>query len=75
MVLGLLALGMVIGILLIARTDKKKAELTAVTEGALDQQDESTAFALETLTKSRIMIVAVTEMDRIAKLARKELRI
>jgi hypothetical protein len=59
----------------IARTDKKKTELTAVTEDALDQQDESTAFALETLTKSKIKIIAVTEMDRIAKLAREELRI
>jgi hypothetical protein len=59
----------------IARNDKKKTELTAVTEDPLDQQDESTAFALETLTKSKIKIVAVTEMDRIAKLAREELRI
>jgi Protein of unknown function (DUF3037) len=59
----------------IARIDKKKTELTAVTEDALDQQDESTAFALETLTKSKIKIVAVTEIGRIAKLAREELRI
>jgi hypothetical protein len=59
----------------IARADKKKSELTAVTEDALDQQDESTAFALETLTKSKIKIVAVTEMDRVAKLAREELRV
>ena len=59
----------------IARTDKKKAELTAVTEDAPDQQDESTAFALETLSKSKIKIVAVTEMGRIAKQAREELRI
>src|SRR5438067_1972761 len=40
----------------IARVDKKKVELTAVTEGALHQQDESTAFALETLTNSKIKI-------------------
>src|SRR4051812_37307192 len=59
----------------IARTDKKKAELTAVTEDELDEEDESTAFALETLTKSKIKIVPVAEMDRIAKLAREELRI
>jgi hypothetical protein len=59
----------------IARSDKKKAELTAVTEDALDQQDGSTAFALETLTKSKINVVSVTEMDRLAKLAREELRI
>jgi hypothetical protein len=59
----------------IARADKKKTELTAVTEDALDQQDEPTAFALETLTRSKIKIVPVTEMDRIAKLAREELRI
>jgi len=59
----------------IARADKKKAELTAVTEDALDQQDESTAFALETLTKSKIEIVTVNEMGRIATLAREELRI
>src|SRR3954467_626081 len=59
----------------VQRTDNKKAELTVVTEYALDQQDEATAFALETLTNSKIKIVAVTEMDRIAKLAREELRI
>jgi len=59
----------------IARADKKKTELTAVTEDALDQQDESTAFALDILTKSKIKIVPVTEIDRIAKLARQELRI
>jgi hypothetical protein len=59
----------------IARADKKKSELTAVTEDELAKDDESTAFALETLSKSKIKIIAVTEMDRIARLAREELRI
>jgi len=59
----------------IAQKDKKQSELTAVIEEGLDQQDEATRFGLETLTKSKIKIVAVTEMDRIAKLAREELRI
>ena len=59
----------------IAQKDKKKSELTAITEDKLDEADESTAFALDTLTKSKIKIVSVGEMDRIAKLAREELRI
>ena len=58
----------------IASADKKTTELTAVTD-ELDKEDESTAFALDTLTKSKIEIVSVGEMDRIAKLAREELRI
>ncbi len=59
----------------IAQKDKKKSELTAITEDALDQQDEAAAFGLETLTKSKIKVAPITDLSRIAKLAREELRI
>lgn len=59
----------------IARADKKKTELTVVTEDALDQQDESTAFALDTFANSKIKIASVSMMPEIAKQARRDLRI
>ena len=59
----------------IARVAKKKTELTAVTEDAPDQQDGLTAFALDTLSRSKIKVVQLNEMPGIAKLARQELRI
>jgi hypothetical protein len=59
----------------IAQKDKKKSELTAVTEDELDRGDESTAFALDTLKGSKIKIATVSMIPEIAKEARRELHI
>jgi hypothetical protein len=59
----------------IARTDKKKSELTVVSEDELDRNDESIAFALETLENSKIKIALASMMPEIAKQARRDLLI
>jgi len=59
----------------IARLEQAKAELTAIVEDDLDQNDEPIAFALETLKQSRITVSSMTELARIAETARQELRV
>jgi hypothetical protein len=59
----------------ILRVEKVKSELTAVVEDKLDRQDEAIAFALETLSRSRITVAAQTDLPRLAEAARRELRL
>ncbi len=58
-----------------ARLEQAKAELTAIVEDDLDQNDEPIAFALETLKQSRITVSPMGELATIAEAARRELRV
>ena len=51
------------------------SDMTAITEDALDLQDEGVAFALATLQNSDVAVARVSEMPQIAERARLELRI
>ena len=51
------------------------SDMTAITEDALDLQDEGVAFALATLQNSDVAVARVSEMPQIAERARVELRI
>lgn len=59
----------------VRRLEKAEAKLTAVVEDNLDRKSESIAFALGALEESRISIAAVSEMPKLAQVARKELRV
>jgi hypothetical protein len=59
----------------IARTEKAGADLTAIVETELSQDDEAVAFALATLRGSEIQVASVAEMPRIAESVRRELGI
>jgi hypothetical protein len=58
-----------------ARVDRTKAELTAVVEDELDRNDDEIGFALETLRRSDIHVIAGTELPAVADQARRELRL
>jgi hypothetical protein len=57
------------------RTEGKRAQLTAIVEDNLDRDDEHVGFALETLDRHEVRVVALAEMAAIAALAAKEIRI
>ncbi|MGC2198124.1 MAG: DUF3037 domain-containing protein [Terriglobales bacterium] len=58
----------------IAREEKAETELTAVVEDHLDRSDEGILFALAMMERSRIGVAGVSEMPRLAEVARRELR-
>ena len=58
-----------------ARMEKLEACLTAVIENDLDRKSAPVAFAYEALEESRIVVATLSEVPRLAELARKELRI
>jgi len=59
----------------IARVEKAQAELTAIVDDDLDRTDEAIAFALETMTQSRILVASANELGGLAERARVELRV
>src|SRR5205823_8238741 len=59
----------------IARLEKAEARLTAAVENDLDRKSGPVAFAYEAFEESRIAIATLSEVPRLAELARKELRI
>lgn len=59
----------------VRRIEKAEAKLTAVVEDNLDRKSDSIAFALGALEESHISIAAVSEMPKLAQLARNELRV
>ena len=59
----------------IARVEKAEARLTAVIENDLDRKSALVAFAYEAFEESRIVVATLSEVPRLAELARKELRI
>ena len=59
----------------IEREENARTELTAVLEDGLDRSDEAILFALAVLERSRIGVAAVSEMPRLAEVARRELRV
>jgi hypothetical protein len=56
-----------------ARQEKVDASLTAVVEDSLDRNDERILFALAMMERSRIGVASVSEMPRLAEVARREL--
>jgi hypothetical protein len=59
----------------IARVEHAKADLTAIVEDGLDEKDDGTQFALETLRRSSIHVAAVSELPALAERARVELKL
>lgn len=59
----------------IAREQKMETVFTAVVEDRLDQSDEGILFALAMMERSRIAVASVSEMPRLAEVARRELRL
>jgi hypothetical protein len=59
----------------IARAEGKQAQLTAMVEDDLPEDDESVSFARETLEQHAIVIARANEMPRIAAAAARELGI
>lgn len=59
----------------VRRLEQSEARLTAVVEDNLDRKSDSIAFALGALEESRISIATVSEMPKLAQLAREELRV
>jgi hypothetical protein len=59
----------------IALAEKAGADLTAIVETELNQDDEAVAFALATLRGSNIQVASVAEMPRIAESVRREMRV
>ena len=58
-----------------ARDEKAGLSLTAIVEDGLDRSDEAILFALATMERSRIAVAGVSEMPRLAEVARRELRV
>ena len=58
-----------------ARMEKLEARLTAVIENDLDRKSAPVAFAYEAFEESHIAVAKLSEVPRLAELARKELRI
>ena len=59
----------------ILRSQNQQAELTAIVEDELPMDDESIAFALETLRACEIKIAPLQQMPQIANVAARELRL
>lgn len=57
----------------IARDEKAGLSLTAIVEDGLDRSDEGIRFALAIMERSRIAVAGVSEMPRLAEVARREL--
>jgi len=53
----------------------KQAELTAVLENDLDRNEDSIAFALDTLERQSVKIATLAQMPEIAATAARELGI
>ena len=50
----------------VMRAEKAETAMTAIVESEFDREDEATAFALETLASSQIMVASTAELPRIA---------
>lgn len=59
----------------ILRQENATAQLTAVVEANMNIEDEGVSFAYKILEQSGIRVVAVGQMQQIAEIARKELRL
>jgi len=59
----------------IARLQKATAELTAIVEPDLNQNDAEVSFSLAILDRSNIRVATVAELPEIAEQARRELRV
>jgi hypothetical protein len=59
----------------IARVENAKAEFTAIVEDGLESQDDAIAFALETLQGNRITVSTMSELQKLAAIARRDLRV
>jgi len=59
----------------LARMEKAEARLTAVIENNLDRKSGPIAFAYEAFEESRIAVATLSEVPRLAEIARKELRL
>ena len=59
----------------IARDEEARLSLTAIVEDGLDRSDEGILFALAIMERSRIAVAGVSEMPRLAEIARRELRV
>lgn len=57
----------------IRKTEQAEAALTAIVESELDRADDETAFALDTLSESRILVATVADMPRIALSVRQQM--
>src|SRR5438067_261627 len=58
-----------------ARMEKLEARLTAVIENDLDRKSAPVAFAYEAFEESRIAVATLSEVPRLAEIARKELKV
>jgi hypothetical protein len=59
----------------IARVENAKAELTAIIEDDIQRDRDDIAFALNTLERSSISTVRISEISRVAEVARREMRV
>jgi hypothetical protein len=59
----------------IQKAEKKRVELTAITEDDLPREDDAVAFALETLQQQHIGVARLSEMPQMAQTAARELRL
>src|SRR5438105_5983628 len=59
----------------IARMENTQARLTAVVENDLDRKSRPVVFAYEIFEESKIAIATMSEVPRLAEIARKELRL
>ncbi len=57
----------------VLRAEQAEALLTAIVESELEREDDETMFALETLSSSRIMVAATSELPRIAASVRQKM--
>jgi hypothetical protein len=57
----------------VLRAEQAEMALTAIVESELDREDDETAFALETLSASRIMVATTAELPRIAESVRQKM--
>jgi hypothetical protein len=57
----------------VQRAEQAETLLTAIVESELERDDDATAFALETLTGSGIMVATTAELPRIAESVRQKM--
>ena len=57
----------------VRRVEQADTALTAIVEGEVNREDETTQFALETLAASNIIVASVGEMPRIALSVRQQM--
>jgi hypothetical protein len=59
----------------IARVENAKVELTAIIEDDIQRDRDGITFALDTLERSSISAVRISEISRVAETARREMRV